>query len=140
MSNILSFDDLGYIIVAYLPSTGKYNLMTYAFDFDQIKVYPFSTINADLNSFFAMKQINGDRMVAAGSFSTFTKADSSSLGFSFKLGTIYDINTGSSPDTCDGLSQPIYSFSGAIATYNGGKVAGVSTTFNLLALTISSTT
>ncbi len=63
-------------------------------------------------------------MVAVGAFSSFTKSDTTSLGFPFKLGAIYDINTDSSFHTCEGMTQPTYSATTPSATFTAGTILG----------------
>ncbi len=53
------------------------------------------------------------------------------------LGTIYDINTGSSENTCDGLTHPTYGV--VSATYNAIRQDAL-TTFNVLTIVVSSVT
>ncbi len=56
-------------------------------------------------------------MIVAGSYDSYTMANSTSLSFSQKLGTIYDVSLGASPYTCDGLTQP--AIGGVTLTFNG---------------------
>ncbi len=64
-----------------------------------------------------IKYISNTRILVAGSYDSYTLANSTSLSFSKKLGTIYDASLGSSPYTCDGLTQP--AIGSVTLTFNG---------------------
>ncbi len=122
-----------------MPSNGKYNIIRYIWGdpVDYLYIYPISIINVDLTSIFAVKHISPDRALLVGTSLSFTKADSSLLTFSHKLGVIHDINTASSPYTCDGLSQPIFSYT---TSYSGGKLSRSPPTSSFYSYTLSIST
>ncbi len=79
-------------------------MFTYDFTIDELQARPLTTSIAGISQLYGAKYMNFVRVIVAGSYDSFIKADASSFTFSKKLGVIYDVSYSTSSNTCEGLT------------------------------------
>lgn len=90
-----------FYLVAYSSTNNKQNVIIYHYLEDRVELHPLSS---ELTSIFNVKFLSPNRVIIAGSYNSFTFANSSSLVFTHKLGAIFEAANGTSFYGCEGLT------------------------------------